>query len=398
MPSKTIHTALLTIGLATALVLAGCAGQPAKGAQEPTPDQVEDFTPVVSATGVILPIRWATISLPSGGVIQEVLVSEGDTVETGQVLIRIGGSEALEAAVAAARLELVSAQQDLNRLHEQAELARAQAQLDLANARDELRDSEYDWRAQQEGFRADQDVLNATKANLILAEDEVERAQKEFNKVSGRRSDDPGRALALSNLSAAKQKRDSIQRQLNWLTGSPTEIQQGILDAEVAKAQAQVADAEQAFTRVENGPDTDALALAEARLANAEAQLKSAETALADLELRAPFSGMVSELYVRANEWGLPGQAALLLADLSRFHVETTDLNEIDVAQIGLNNSATVTFDAFPDLVVMGKVTRIAPKASSGSGVNYTVVVELEESPENLRWDMTAFVDIEIDR
>jgi multidrug efflux pump subunit AcrA (membrane-fusion protein) len=77
--------------------------------------------------------------------------------------------------------------------------------------------------------------------------------------------------------------------------------------------------------------------------------------------------------------------------------VETTDLNEIDAAQVEPGSPVTVTFDALVDQVVQGTVISIAPKASEGSGVNYTVVVELEELPPALRWGMTAFVDIEVE-
>ena len=77
--------------------------------------------------------------------------------------------------------------------------------------------------------------------------------------------------------------------------------------------------------------------------------------------------------------------------------VETTDLNEIDAARVAVGDSVKVTFDALSDVVVIGKVKSIAPKASEGSGVNYTVVVELSEWPETLRWGMTAFVDIEVE-
>ncbi len=38
-----------------------------------------------------------------------------------------------------------------------------------------------------------------------------------------------------------------------------------------------------------------------------------------------------------------------------------------------------------------------ATKAGEGSGVNYPVVIELDEIPDNLRWGMTAFVDIQVD-
>ena len=87
----------------------------------------------------------------------------------------------------------------------------------------------------------------------------------------------------------------------------------------------------------------------------------------------------------------------LVLADLSQLQVETTDLSEIDVAQIVVGDKAKVTFDALVDVVVEATVTRISDRASTGSGVNYRVVLELDEIPSGLRWGMTAFVDIEID-
>jgi len=55
----------------------------------------------------------------------------------------------------------------------------------------------------------------------------------------------------------------------------------------------------------------------------------------------------------------------------------------------------TITFDALPGAVTQGRVTRIAPRASAGSGVNYTVWIQLDEVPDGLMWGMTAFVDIE---
>jgi multidrug resistance efflux pump len=126
-------------------------------------------------------------------------------------------------------------------------------------------------------------------------------------------------------------------------------------------------------------------------------QLNAAVKVLDDLQLNSPFDGTVNELYVKENEWIAPGQQVLLLADLENLRVETTDLNEIDVAQIEIGDKAIVTFDALPDVVVEGEVTRVAQKAAEGSGVNYTVVILLDEIPEKLRWGMTAFVDIEVE-
>ncbi|MGD8552618.1 MAG: HlyD family efflux transporter periplasmic adaptor subunit, partial [Anaerolineales bacterium] len=143
--------------------------------------------------------------------------------------------------------------------------------------------------------------------------------------------------------------------------------------------------------------DPEAVELAEARLANAEAAVQAAEQALDDAELRANFNGTVSEVYVREGEFVAPGQPILVMADLENLKVETTDLNEIDVAQIEIGNTATVTFDALPDVSLQGTVTYIAPKASEGTGVNYPVEIRLDDKlPQDVRWGMTAFVDIEL--
>jgi multidrug resistance efflux pump len=163
------------------------------------------------------------------------------------------------------------------------------------------------------------------------------------------------------------------------------------------EALAKLAKAERDYQTLLAGPDPDLVALAEARLENAKAAIAAAEEKLADLEIRALYDGTISEVNVREGEWVSPGMPIIVLADLKNLRVETTDLNEIDVARVKVGDKVNVTFDALPDVKVTGKVTLISPKSSEGSGVNYTVVIELDEIPEALRWGMTAFVDIEVE-
>ncbi len=118
---------------------------------------------------------------------------------------------------------------------------------------------------------------------------------------------------------------------------------------------------------------------------------------LADLELVAPFTGTTSKINVREGEWVNTGQNAMLLADLSQLQVETTDLNEIDVARIKEGAPAEITFDALPETKIQGVVERIAARSAEGSGVNYTVTISMQDRPEKLRWGMTAFVDIKVE-
>jgi HlyD family secretion protein len=385
-------TILLLIVMALLLAACGRGDETATESSDLLP--LDDFVPVISATGIVKPTRWVTLSFPSGGLVRELPVERGETVVAGQVLGRLSSIEQARSAVTAARLEYIQAEQALDDLLENAELYSAQAQLALANARDRLDDVEYKWTVRQEGNRASANTIDAAEANLVLANEEVDRAQQAYDNASG----EAGRALALSNLIAAKDRRDAIQRNLNWYLGAPDELEQAVLDAELAEAQAAVEAAEREYEKVKDGPDPEALELAQARFDNAEATLRAAEEALGDMELRAAFDGTISDVLIRNGEFVGPGQPIMILADLNELVIETTDLNEIDVAQIKVGYPASITFDALPDLVLDGILTYIAPKSSTGTGVNYLVEVQLNQDfPESVRWGMTAFVDIELE-
>ena len=84
-----------------------------------------------------------------------------------------------------------------------------------------------------------------------------------------------------------------------------------------------------------------------------------------------------------------------MLGDLTALQVETTDLDEIDVARVEPGQRADLTFDALPDKVLAGRVLRIAPMSTPGqAATTYKVIVEFQETDPALRWGMTAFVDI----
>ena len=397
MTSSRYHS-LRFIGLIVllSLIVTGCGG--ASTAATPTPATTgdADFVPVVSATGKVVPATWANLSFPTAGVVEQLLVAEGDEVEAGQELIRLRGSEALAAALAAAMLEEMSARQALDTLLENADVARANAQLALAQARDAFDRADKRYKYQQKGSRATAETIEGLEAQLVLAEGAVSEAEDAVKAVGHLSSTDTKRAAAEKALYDARHARDVIKASVNWYTGEPTDIDQALLQGELAQAEAALAEAERAFEKVKDGPDPDALGLAQARLVNAVAQVNGAKAALADLSLVAPFAGTVSNVAVRPNEWVTPGAPVVVLGDLTNLRVETTDLNEIDVASVEVGASVTVTFDALSDTLVSGRVLSISPKSGEGSGVNYAVIVALDEIPAKLRWGMTAFADIQV--
>ena len=383
---------------------------------------LQEESDVLSASGSVEAVE-VQVASETPGRITEVMVSASDEVEVGDPLFRLDDQTlqiqrrkiaALgEAALSAANLEIMSSQQAIDDLHEQAPLVRAQAQLDLANARDALRIANYTWTVRQEGQRARPEVVRQAEAQLVLAEDALDRAKTEYDSVSGRPSDDPLRASLLVNWVNAQKARDSALRNLNWFKGHPTDIQQGILDAEVAAAEARVANGEQELEKWSNGPDPAALALAEARLANAEAQLAAAQAQLdaeldaVDLQLdkyvvRAPVAGVVIIRNVEPGELILPGSPAMTIGQLDELTL-TVYVPEDRYGQISLGDRALATVDSYPDETFDAIVTRIADRAEftprnvqteeDRRSTVYAIVLRVDDPDGKLKPGMPADVE-----
>jgi multidrug efflux pump subunit AcrA (membrane-fusion protein) len=374
-------TTLVMITILSAFVIVGCGQLGSQDTPTPEPVQVQNVTPIVSATGVIVPAEYTTLSMSTTGLVEDVLVEEGDKVNAGDVLVRLKGREELQASIAAAKFELSAAQKTLDDLNDQAETSATQALDAISRYTTQVKEAQY----QLDNFTVpiDQEELEPMDAVDIMKE-KLDQAREAFEPYKNRSSSDTQRRDRKEDLDNAQSDYNVAVRRLEYVTA-------------VEVAQANLDKARKDYEIYRDGPDPAAVKVSEARLENARATLSAAEAALEDLELQALFDGTVTELYIRAGEWVTPGQPIIQLADLAHLQVETTDLNEIDAAQVKSGSTVIVSFDALVDEVVQGTVKSIAPKASAGSGVNYTVIIELDELPEALRWGMTAFVDIEVE-
>jgi len=160
------HKLLLFIMIG-ALFLTSCGGSATQETPTVEPELVEDFVPVVSATAIVVPAQWVTLSLPVAGIVEAVLVSEDETVAADQVLVRLQGKEELEAAITAAQLELAAAQRDLDALYKDLDVKAAQALQAVAEAQDAVRDAERALNnLQASSSQAD---IDEARANVTLA-------------------------------------------------------------------------------------------------------------------------------------------------------------------------------------------------------------------------------------
>jgi HlyD family secretion protein len=170
-----------------------------------------------------------------------------------------------------------------------------------------------------------------------------------------------------------------------------------LLEARVREAQANVdaAEVQVAFLK-RVGTDSHNLESAEADVERAQALLDSAKAAL-ELQsaILAPFDGTIVSVEVQPGETVVPGRIVIVLGDLSKFQVKTTDLSERDVPRIKVGQKVNISMDALGQTFT-GKVAEIALVSSTlGGDVVYTVTIEFDKQPAGLLWGMSADVEIE---
>ncbi len=356
-----------------------------------TTSQPQSIAGGVRAAGVIEPFRQVTLSAATSGQVIELQAVRGEQVEAGAILLTLSGAGRLDAAVAAAELERLSAIQALEALKTNAKLTLGQAQLRLATALDELDKAEK--RRLSKEFRVGSDTqVNLAQADLIMAKDTLKKTEDMYAWVKDNPDDNIDKANALSALSAARLAYDKATANLNYVLSIPNPIEVAKADAALTLAKAEAEAAQTALDKLVNGVDPETLALAEARLRSAESQLQVAKLALEDLIVKAPFAGTVLSVNAVLGESVLPGAPVLVLADLSQMRVRTTDLSERDVAAVSVGQPVQVLVKAL-DLTLPGTVSEIATSAETlGGDVVYPVWVTLDELPAGLKAGMSVDV------
>ncbi len=154
---------------------------------------------------------------------------------------------------------------------------------------------------------------------------------------------------------------------------------------------------------------TSLLDAAEFGVGQAQAALDEAEDQLSKTVIKAPMSGRITRLNVEEGETVIvgtmnnPGSLVLTVSDLSVMEV-VLEVDETDVPEISLGDSASVELDAFPELEFVGEVTEIGnsairpPSQSAGTGqtptIDFEVVVTLWDPPAELRPDLSATAEV----
>lgn len=141
----------------------------------------------------------------------------------------------------------------------------------------------------------------------------------------------------------------------------------------------------------------------QAQLVKATAALSSADERLRDTRIVSPLSGVILTKNVElgqiissgvSNVGG--GTLLATIADMNEVYVET-NVDEVDIGKIQVDQGAKVVADAYPDQSFNGEVIRIAPLGKTQQNVTtFNVIVLVRNIGGKLKAGMSASVDIEI--
>lgn len=376
------------------VILSGCQSQKAKTTQftEQAGSSARGNGPsVISVEGRVVPRVTLNLAFSLNGQVGEVLVQEGETVQAGQVIARLENRHQAEAAVRAAELEQITAQQTLKGLSDNQDEVVNQALLAVNNARQAVEDA-HRYLDSITGYPLQNEIAGA-KAQVIMAENQLDSARDKYESYQNRPETDKVRANARVSLTEAQRAYNDAVKHLDDLQGDGYNfiLKQAQTALDVAKEE--LALAEENYDKVLKGPDPDALAHAEARRIAAESNLASAQAGLEQLELRAPIAGTLVDSGLQVGQQVIPGMTVGKLVDVSEWIIETQDLTEMDVVNVQVGQTVQVVADALPDVNLAGKVLSISDFYRETRGdITYVSRIKLDQGDPHLRWGMTVMV------
>ncbi len=341
---------------------------PAQAAPEPSFNTSKvrngDISITASGVGSVLPKEKISVGFQVGGVLAELNVKIGDQVENGQVLARLDDTDA--------QLKLNQAQLDLNTFYSPNTVQ--QAELEVLNAKSALDDAVlvleylisapvYYWETKLAEAQA---AFETLKASASASESDLEQAKKAIDKAHLYLISAQNEYLGAYVWEVFPYEYvDEITGETIYTYAPPPPNDVSAARLTVKTAQLALQDSEEYLAALQAGAATETEQAVSysgtnlAKLDQARLGLDLAQAALEKTVITAPVSGTVTELTASA------GQA---IGTSSFLTIETLDqmtlrffIEENDISLVKIDNLVIVTFEAYPDTPVAGKVTYLEP-------------------------------------
>ena len=137
-----------------------------------------------------------------------------------------------------------------------------------------------------------------------------------------------------------------------------------------------------------------------------KARLKQIEIEKRELQIRAPFKGLITSKYAIPGAFVTPttsvtssphgGSTSSSIFELSKGLEVMAKVPESDIGRIEIGQEANIRVDSFPEQKFKAKVNEISPRAIKNNNVtSFEVTLLLLNSPQKLRIGMTADIEFQ---
>jgi multidrug efflux pump subunit AcrA (membrane-fusion protein) len=348
----------------------------------------------VTGTGNLAYTYTKDLAFEIAGYVEDVLVTEGETVKKGQKLASVDATE-WNKTLRSYKSTLNTAQRTLS--SKQQALVTAQRAVTTKEAAVTAAQHTID----SKKLAITQAELNVQSANSTLNSiAEVKKAKDAIDEIQQKLmlagSGDSGywtsqKDNLMKDLAAARSYYNDIISGAGVTSSTDVALLVAQKAFAVTQAQATLEDAQIAVDDALTAVETAQQALDDAKFAVTNAQLDVNEAsatvanAQADLDdanakspiITAPFDGFISSVKVSGGDEVYKGSIAMTIVDPNQFCAKI-NVTEEDVLSVRLGGDATVSLTALSNMSFPAKITKISPTATVSSGVvNYSVTVNI---------------------
>lgn len=389
------------LALVAMLAATGCVDRDAQKQASDTKKLLKDTTrPVdtvevvrrsvaetVEITGQIATSDDVTVGAPQPGRLVSVYVKDGDSVKAGQVLAAQESSD-LVARVRQAQAQVNAARASLDQATTQAKIGPTRTSAALKSAEAGLRQAKAQRDKLRNGARPEE--IKQAEANEAAARSNMDTAKKELDRTQ--QLFDAG-AISQQRLEVAQNQFRTAQAQHQVAVQSVSLAKQAARTEDLASGDEQVRQAEEAVRSAKASQALDPVLgqqvdAARANLQAATETLQLQRLALADSQIRSPFSGRVSGSPAQPGTYLAPGSPVVRLVGAAGVYFEG-ELPESNVAQIQPGTRVEVRVDALAGKVYSGRVAAVDPMGDS-VGRSFKARVMLEGDLSGVKPGMFA--------
>ena len=332
-------------------------------------------TSSISALGSVEANAVTSLYFPTTGKIKGVYAVVGDYINAGEVLADLDSSDAWN-TYNQAKLSLESAQL-------------AMTELMAPPTSDELAVAKANVASAQAAYSS---VANATTADQITQyQIKVDQAQASLTALQTERAHMDGTDNEIT-LQEAKIGQASFNLQIAKLQ---LEEAQKPNSSSLWSASVRIQLAKLQLDQLQVGPTETEIKSAQLKIDSAQAKVDDAQNALLKTQLIAPTSGYITAVNISEGGSANSGTAIMEISDTSKLQM-TVPVNELDIKNISVGESAAVQLDALTDVNIVGTVDNVgwvSTKSSDGI-VTYDVRVVLNTTDARVRIGMMGEVAI----